>query len=78
MVDDLSTGAQAVPKSDGPAAIVGQFWPMMERCELAGADALQTDLIGPADALYKTRYPGVGPGGGSLCRYGNPTKGVTL
>jgi hypothetical protein len=46
MVDDLSTGAQAVPKSDGPAAIVGQFWPMMERCELAGADALQTDLIG--------------------------------
>jgi hypothetical protein len=46
MVDDLSTGAQAVPKSDGLAATVGQFWPMMERCELAGADALQTDLIG--------------------------------
>jgi hypothetical protein len=46
MADNLSTGAQAVPKSDGPAATVGQFWPMMERCELAGADALQTDLIG--------------------------------
>jgi hypothetical protein len=46
MADNLSTGAQAVPKSDGPAATVGQFWPVMERCELAGADALQTDLIG--------------------------------